>query len=164
MSHPTISSSVVPFSSCPQSFPGSGSLPISQLFSTGGQSIEASASASILPMNIQGLFPLGWIGWSPWSPGDSQESSPSPQLSLLEWKQSHSRNYLSAKHGPSTCQLLLTWSCCWLWRRREGPWNAGSHQKAGETRKQTVPRASRRNQTCWDLGFGAHVRCLTPEL
>ena len=58
-SHPTISSSVTPFSSCLQSFPASGSFPMSQLFASGGQSIEASASASVLPMNIQDLFPLG---------------------------------------------------------------------------------------------------------
>ena len=56
--HPTISSSVTPLSSCPQSFPASGSFPISQLFASGGQSIGASASASVLPVNIQGLFPL----------------------------------------------------------------------------------------------------------
>ena len=61
--HSTISSSVVPFSSCPQSFPASGSFPISQLFTSGGQSIGASASASVLPMNIQDWFPLGWTGW-----------------------------------------------------------------------------------------------------
>ena len=60
--HPTISSSVVPFSSCPQSFPASGSFPMSQLFPSGGQSIGASASTSVLPMNIQGWFPLGWSG------------------------------------------------------------------------------------------------------
>ena len=57
--HPTISSSVVPFSSCLQSFPASGSFPVSQFFASGGQSIGASASASVLPMNIQGWFPLG---------------------------------------------------------------------------------------------------------
>ena len=57
--HPTISSSVVPFSSCLQSFPVSGYLPMSSLFTSGGQSIRASASASVLPMNIQGWFPLG---------------------------------------------------------------------------------------------------------
>ena len=57
--HPTISSSVTPFSSCPQSFPASGSFPISQLLESGGQSIGASASASVLPMNIQGRFLLG---------------------------------------------------------------------------------------------------------
>ena len=60
--HPTISSSVVPFSSCPQSFPALGSFPMSRLFASGGQSIGASASASVLPMNIQDWFPLGWTG------------------------------------------------------------------------------------------------------
>ena len=61
--HPTISSSVVPLSSCLQSFPGSGSFPRSQFFTSGGQSIRAPASASVLPMNIQGWFPLGWTDW-----------------------------------------------------------------------------------------------------
>ena len=56
---PTISSSVIPFSSCPQSLPASESFQMSQLFASGGQSIAASASASVLPMNIQGWFPLG---------------------------------------------------------------------------------------------------------
>ena len=61
--HPTISSSVIPFSSCLQTFPASGPFPMSQLFTSGGQSIGASASASVLPMNIQDWFPLGLIGW-----------------------------------------------------------------------------------------------------
>ena len=61
--HPTISSSVVPFSSCPQSFPVSGSFPMSQLFAWGGQSIGVSASTSVLLMNTQDWFPLGWTGW-----------------------------------------------------------------------------------------------------
>ena len=61
--HPTISSSVVPFSSCFPSFPASGSFPMSQLFTSGGQSIGVSASASVLPMHIQDWFPLGWTGW-----------------------------------------------------------------------------------------------------
>ena len=61
--HPTISSSVVPFSSYPQSFPASGSFPMSQLFASGGQSIGVSASASVLPINIQDWSPLGWTGW-----------------------------------------------------------------------------------------------------
>ena len=61
--HPTISSSVVPFSSCPQSFPASGSFQMSQLFATGSQSIGASASTSVLPMNSQDWSPLGWTGW-----------------------------------------------------------------------------------------------------
>ena len=61
--HPTISSSVVPFSSCLQSFPASGSFPVSQFFTPGGQSIGVSASASVLPMNIRDWFPLGWTCW-----------------------------------------------------------------------------------------------------
>ena len=61
--HPTISSSVVPFSSCPQSFPASGSFPVSQLFASGGQSIGVSASTSVLPMCTQDWSPLGWTGW-----------------------------------------------------------------------------------------------------
>ena len=61
--HPIISSSVVPFSSCLHSFPGSGSLPVSLFFTSGGQNIGVSASASVLPMNIQNWFPLGWTGW-----------------------------------------------------------------------------------------------------
>ena len=58
--HPTISFSAVPFSSCPQSFPASGSFPVSQFFVSGGQSIGVSASSSVLPVNIQDWFPLGW--------------------------------------------------------------------------------------------------------
>ena len=61
--HPAISSSVVPFSSCPQSLPASGSFPMSQLFASGGQSTGVSASASVLPMNTQNRSPLGWTGW-----------------------------------------------------------------------------------------------------
>ena len=61
--HPTISSSVIPFSSCSQSFPASGSFQMSQLFASGGQNSGVSASASVLPMNIQDWFPLGWTGW-----------------------------------------------------------------------------------------------------
>ena len=61
--HPAISSSVVPFSSCPQSLPASGSFPVSQLFAWGGQSIGISASASVLPVNTQDWSPLGWTSW-----------------------------------------------------------------------------------------------------
>ena len=61
--HPAISSSVNPFSSCPQSFPASGSFPMSQLLAWGGQRIGVSASASVLPMNTQDWSPLGWTGW-----------------------------------------------------------------------------------------------------
>ena len=61
--HPTISSFIVPFSSCPQSFPASGSFQMSWLFASGGQSIGVSASTSVLPMNTQDWSPLGWTGW-----------------------------------------------------------------------------------------------------
>ena len=61
--HPAISSSVVPFSSCPQSLSASGSFPMSQLFTWGGQSIGISASESVLPVNTQDWSPLGWTGW-----------------------------------------------------------------------------------------------------
>ena len=61
--HPTISSSVIPFSCCLQSFPASGSFPMSLFFASGGQSIGVSASALVLPTNIQDWFPLGWTGW-----------------------------------------------------------------------------------------------------
>ena len=61
--HPTISSSVALFSSCLQSFPASGSFPMNQFFTSGGQSIGVSASTSVLALNIQDWFPLGWTGW-----------------------------------------------------------------------------------------------------
>ena len=60
--HPAISSTVVPFSSCPQSLPASGSFPMTQLFAWGGQSIGVSTSTSVLPMNTQVWSPLGWTG------------------------------------------------------------------------------------------------------
>ena len=77
--HITISSSVVPFSSCPQSFPAAGSFQMSQLSTWGGQSIGVSASTSVPPMNWTNLLQDGLIG-SPCSPRDSQESSPTPQF------------------------------------------------------------------------------------
>ena len=61
--HPTISASVIPFSSCLQSFPASRSFQMSQFFTSGGHSIGISASVSVLPINIQDWFPLGWTGW-----------------------------------------------------------------------------------------------------
>ena len=78
--HPTISSSVVPFS-CLQSFPASGSFPVSQLFTSCGQKIGASASLSVLSVKIQGSL-SNWLVGSPRSPGDSQESSLAPRRSL----------------------------------------------------------------------------------
>ena len=81
--HPTISSSIVPFSSRLQSFPASGSFPMSQFFASGGQSIGVSALVSFFPMNIQDWFPWGWTVGSPCSPRDSQESSPVSQFKSI---------------------------------------------------------------------------------
>ena len=102
--HPTISSSVIPFSSRPQSFPAAGSFPVSQFFASGGQSIGASASASVLPMNMD-WFPLRWTGWiSLPSKGLSRVFSNttvqnhrffSAQLSL--WSNSHIHTWLLEK-------------------------------------------------------------------
>ena len=80
--HLTISSSIVPFSSCLQSFPISGSFLMSQFFTSGGQSIGVSAPASVLPVNIQDWFPRKSV-WFPCSPRDSQESSPMPQFKSI---------------------------------------------------------------------------------
>ena len=81
--HPTISSFVVPFFSCLQSFPASGSFPMSQFFASGGQSIKASASASVLPMNVQGLFPLGLTGLISLQSKGLSRSSPTPQFKSI---------------------------------------------------------------------------------
>ena len=83
--HPTISSSVIPFSSCLRSFPESGSFPMSQFFTSGGQSIGVSASTSGLPMNIQDWFPLELTVWAPCNPRDSQESSPTSQFKSIHF-------------------------------------------------------------------------------
>ena len=83
--HPTISSCVVPFSSCLQSFPASGSLQMSPLFTSDGQSIGVSALASVLPVNIQDWFPVGWTGWSPCSPRDPKESSTTSQFESINF-------------------------------------------------------------------------------
>ena len=99
--HPTISSSIAPFSSCHQSFPASESFPMSQIFNSGGKSFGTSASASVLPINIQGWLPLELTGWSPCCPSDSQEFSPAPQF------QSISSSVLSLHYGS-------THICTWL--------------------------------------------------
>ena len=85
--HPTISSSVFPFSSYRQSFPAPGSFQMSQFFASGGQNIGVSASALVLPMNVQDCFPLAWTGRiSLLSKGeDSQESSPTPQFKSINY-------------------------------------------------------------------------------
>ena len=101
--HPAISSSVVPFSSCPQSFPSSGSFPMSQLFAWGGQSTRVSASTSILPMNTQDWSPLGWTGWISSSPRDSQESSPTPHFKSIN------SSVLSFLHSPTLTSIHDYW-------------------------------------------------------
>ena len=112
--HPTISPSVVPFSSCLQSFPASGSFQMSQFFASGGQSIGVSASASVLLMSIQDWSPLGWTGWiSLQSPG-TQESSPTPQFKSIN------SSVLSLLHSPTLtsihdCYLTISQSeICYL--------------------------------------------------
>ena len=81
--HLAISSSVAPFSSWPQSFPESGSFPMSQLFISGGKNIGTSASASVLPMNIQSWFSLGLTGLISLQSKESQEFSPTPQFKSI---------------------------------------------------------------------------------
>ena len=81
--HPTISSSAVPFFSCPQSFPASGTFQMSQLFASGGQSIGVSALTSVLPMNTQDWSPLEWTGWISLQSKSPQESSPTPQFKSI---------------------------------------------------------------------------------
>ena len=97
--HPTISSSVVPFSSCPQSPPASESFPMSQLFAWGGQSTGVSASVSVLPKNTQDWSPLEWTVGSPCSPRDSQESSPTPQFKSIN------SSVLSFLHSPTLTSI-----------------------------------------------------------
>ena len=101
--HPTISSSVIPFSSWLQSFPKSGSFPVSQFFTSGGQSIGASASPSVLPMNIQDWFPLGRTGWISLQSRVSQESSPTPQFKSIS---SSTLNFL---YGPPLTSIHDYW-------------------------------------------------------
>ena len=101
--HPTISSSVVPFSSHLQSFPASGSSPMSQFFASGGQSIGVSAPASVLLMNIQGQFPLGLIGLISLLSRDSQVSSPAPQFKSI------SSSTLSLLYGPTLTSVHGYW-------------------------------------------------------
>jgi len=103
--HPAISSSVVPFSSWPQSLPASGSFPMSQLFTWGGQSIGVSASASFLPKNTQDWSPLEWtpLVGSPCSPKDSQQSSPTPQFKSIN------SSVLSFLNSPTLTSIHDYW-------------------------------------------------------
>ena len=107
--HPTISSSVVPFSSRLQSFPASGSFQMSQFFATGGQSIGVSASTSILPMNIQDWFYLGWTGWiSLQSKGLSRVFSNTTVQKHQFKKKSINSSVLSFLHSPTLTSILDT--------------------------------------------------------
>ena len=101
--HPTISSSVIPFSSCSQSLPLSGSFPMSQLFAWGSQSTGVSASVSVLPMNTQDWSPLEWTAGSPCSPRDSQESSPTPQFKSIN------SSALSFLYSPTLASIHDHW-------------------------------------------------------
>ena len=92
-----------PFSSCLQSFPASASFPMSWLFASGGQSIGASSSVSVLPVNIQGWFPLGMIGLVPCYPRDSKESS-----SVSKFK-SINPSVLSLLYGPTVTSIHDYW-------------------------------------------------------
>ena len=96
--HPTISSSVIPFSSHLQSFPASGCFPLSQFFASGGKTIKVSASASVLPMNIQCWFPLGWTDWI----SLLQESSPTPQFKSIK------SSALSFLYSPTLTSIMTT--------------------------------------------------------
>ena len=101
--HPAISSSVVPFSSCPQSLPIWGSFPVNQLFAWCGQTTGVSASASVLPVNTQDWSPLGWTVGSPCSPRDSQESTPTPQFKSIN------SSVLSFLHSPTLTSIHDYW-------------------------------------------------------
>ena len=115
--HPTISSSIIPFSSHLQSFPASGSFQMSHFFTSGGQSIWVSASASVLPMNTQDWFPLGWTGWiSLQSKGLSGVFSNTTvqkhqcfggQRSLYSNSHIHTWQVVSSKSRKSVCSYLL---------------------------------------------------------
>ena len=101
--HLTRSSSVIPFSSCPQSFPASGSFQMRQFSASGGQSIEVSASTSVPPMNTQDWSPLDGLVGSPCSPRDSQESSPTPQFKSISY------SALSFLYSPTLTSIHDHW-------------------------------------------------------
>ena len=102
--HPAISSSVVPFSSCPQSLPASESFSMSQLFAWDGQSTGVSALASFLPKKSQSWSPSEWTGWMyPCSPRDSKGSSPTPQFKSINF------SALSFHHSPTLASIHDRW-------------------------------------------------------
>ena len=113
--HPTISSSVVPFSSRLQSFPASESFSVSQFFASGGQSIGASAIASVLPMNIQDWFPLGWTGLSHASNLDWQSVS-HMIIYMFQCYSLKSSHPCLLPQSPNVYSLHLCLFCCLLYR------------------------------------------------
>ena len=108
--HPTISSSVIPFSSHLQSFPASGSFPVSRFFASGGQSIAASASASALPMKIQDWFPLGWTAWIPFQSKELSRGSPTSQFKSIN------SSTLSFLYSPTLTSVHAYWKTIALTR------------------------------------------------
>ena len=115
---------VLPLSSCLQSFPASGYFLINWIFASGGQSIGALASASVLPKNIQGWFPLGWTGLISLSPRDSQESSPAPQFESIDSSGAH----------PNQFSSVQSLSCVWLFAT---PWTAACQASLSITNSQS---------------------------
>ena len=105
MMHPAVSSSVTPFSFCLQSFSASGSFPMSRLFPSGSWSTAASVSASVLPVDIQGWFPLGfdWLVWSLCCPRESQESYSPPKFKSISY------SVLSLLYGPTLTSIHNYW-------------------------------------------------------
>ena len=101
--HPTISSSVIPFSSCLQSFPASGSFPMNQILASGGQSTGVSASASVLQTNTQDWSPLGWTGWI------SLQSKGLSRVFSKNTIQKHQFLVLSFLYGPTHIQIHDYW-------------------------------------------------------
>ena len=101
--HPTISSSVILFSFCLQSFPVTGPFLMCQFFTSVGQSIGGSISASVLSMNIQVWFPLGWLGGSPCSPRDCEESCPTPKFRTIN------SSLLAILYGTTVTSIHDNW-------------------------------------------------------
>ena len=142
--------SVIPFSSCLQSFPASGSFPVSQLFASGGQSIRALASISVLPMNIQDWFPLGWlVGWTVKQPlkicsgfpGGSVAKNPPAmqemQVASVGWED-------PLEEGMATDSSILTWRIPWT-------------EKSG--RLYIVHRAAKSQTQLKPLSMHIHKNC-----
>ena len=155
--HPTISSSVTPFSSCPQSFPASGSFPMNQLFPSGGQSTGASASTSVLPINIQGWFPLGWTGWI---------SLPFKGLSRVfssttVWK----HHFLGSQPSLWSNFHICTWLQIWLWgwkiiKEMDKPDHLTCHLKSLYSDQEGIVITGHRTMDWFKTRKGLHQSCI----